>query len=220
MRLLLIEVDDKWHIYKSSDDMKRALDGCSLRCGHDMHTCNSIVSQFASLLLLANLGLDCDRQVKHSIQTFGLDIPSKDIDALNICDLDSGRLLESCFSTLSSGSQSHRLLTVSQYGCAIGEAYMSLLLGIFRTTLAKQLKNGTQLPSGVTLDTYKQMMQKSEKAIYTMAMHLWLFKVLSCEAIAEELQRLQVRGFKVLEKGTVTVNGWKQAGMFYEEFIQ
>ena len=63
---------------------------------------------------------------------------------------------------------------------------------------------------------------KSGDVPYTMAMHLWLFKSMSCLEIAKELNNLKVKGFRYfndefrireIEKGVMTVDNWKNAAI-------
>jgi hypothetical protein len=177
-------------------------------------------------MILANLKVPYERQVLLAINEWGElcrsspDVrgaePATQTDSeLEIEDLDAGRLLEACVSALSNDSQAHRLLTVSQYGCAIGDSYMAKLLIVFQNTLEKELKGGTQLPLGMTSEVYLKLVCKdsSTKLVYTMPMHLWLFKTLSTESMAQALVNLSAYRFKTVEKGMETVSTWRSAAL-------
>lgn len=177
-------------------------------------------------MILANLDIPYSRQVILAINEWGdlcrcsLDVratePAIQPDSeLEIEDLDAGRLLEACVSALSNDSQAHRLLTVSQYGCAIGDSYMAKLMIVFQNTLEEKLMGGSQLPLGMTPDIYEKLVSKdsSNKLVYTMPMHLWLFKTLSTETMAQALVDLSAYRFKTLEKGIETVTSWRSAAL-------
>ena len=92
---------------------------------------------------------------------------------------------------------------------------MSRLFHLVQSKLKEHLKNGTQLPTGISQDAYKQVVAENAnmKSVYTMPMHLWLFKTVPASEIAEHLQKVQSKGFKNLEKGIEIVLGWEAAAV-------
>jgi hypothetical protein len=92
---------------------------------------------------------------------------------------------------------------------------MARLFHLFQEKLKEHLKNGTQLPTGISQEAYKQVVAENAnmKSVYTMPMHLWLFKTVPASEIAEHLQKMQSKGFKNSEKGIEIVLGWEAAAM-------
>lgn len=216
LRLVLNEANNRFKLYDNCDIETIVLNTTG-RFIKDNLSSYSVISQYASLLVLANLELEYHDKILLVMRKFAefsddsneLKEIEDEPDMIDYSELDSGRLLESCFSALQGTSKSHKLLTVSQYGCSIGEAYMKILLDTFRTHLSK-IFNG-KLPIGVSREQVDSILK--EEVPYTMAMHLWLFKTASCLEIAEELKSMKVKGFRDVEKGVATVDNWKKAAI-------
>lgn len=201
LRLILREANNLFKIHQR-EDIEKIVINTTARFIKDTSSSYSMISQYVSLLILANLETSYRVQIIHALKSFTefsdnsstskeIEI-SNDQDVILLSSLDSGRLLESCFSVLQGSSKSHKLLTVSQYGCSIGEAYMKVLLDTFRKHLSKTFVG--RLPLGVSRDLVDSLL--TEDIPYTMAMHLWLFKTVPCLVIAEELQYMKVKGFR------------------------
>ena len=69
---------------------------------------------------------------------------------------------------------------------------MKILLGTFRKNLSKMFDG--RLPFGVSRSQVDSIL--SEDIPYTMAMHLWLFKTVSCLEVTYELQNMKIKGFR------------------------
>ncbi len=212
LRLVLKEANNRFQLYHNAD-IETMVTSTTSKFIKDPPSSYSMISQYSSLLILANLQVEYHDQILLALKKFfefsELNTKKEDEpEMIEFSELDSGRLLDSCFSVLQT-SKSHKLLTVSQYGCSIGDVYMKILLDTFRKHLSKAF-NG-KLPMGINRDQVTSIM--TQEVPYTMAMHLWLLKTASCLEIAEELQNMKIKGFRTVEKGVVTVENWKNAAI-------